>query len=94
MSTDGPNYKDTLSLPQTSFPMRGDLVKKEPARLEQWEQNGLYERIQKRRIEQLHKAGSSARGISESLNLKIRTVRKWISRIKKGILYPLKWDVL
>jgi len=52
MSTDGPNYKDTLSLPQTSFPMRGDLVKKEPGRLEQWENNGLYERIQKRRIEQ------------------------------------------
>ncbi len=52
MSTDGPNYKDTLSLPQTSFPMRGDLVKKEPARLEQWEENSLYQRIQKRRIEQ------------------------------------------
>ena len=52
MSTDSPNYKDTLSLPQTSFPMRGDLVKKEPARLELWENNGLYQRIQKRRIEQ------------------------------------------
>ena len=46
------NYKDTLTLPQTSFPMRGDLVKNEPARLEQWEQNGLYQKIQKRRIDQ------------------------------------------
>ena len=46
------NYKDTLTLPQTTFPMRGDLVKNEPARLEQWEENGLYQRIQKRRIDQ------------------------------------------
>ena len=44
MST-APNYKDTLTLPQTSFPMRGDLVKKEPQRLEIWEKNGLYEKI-------------------------------------------------
>ncbi len=52
MSNEGPNYKDTLSLPQTSFPMRGDLVKQEPARLEKWESEGLYERIQQRRAEQ------------------------------------------
>jgi len=52
MSTDGSQYKDTLTLPQTTFPMRGDLVIKEPARLEQWEKEGLYERIQKRRKSQ------------------------------------------
>lgn len=46
------NYKDTLSLPQTSFPMRGDLVKNEPQRLDQWESNGLYQHIQQRRIDQ------------------------------------------
>ncbi len=40
-----PNYKDTLTLPQTTFPMRGDLVKNEPARLAQWEADGLYEKI-------------------------------------------------
>lgn len=50
--SDEANYKDTLTLPQTTFPMRGDLVKNEPARLEQWEKNGLYQRIQKRRIDQ------------------------------------------
>ncbi len=49
MSTDASQYKDTLTLPQTTFPMRGDLVTKEPNRLEQWEKEGLYERIQARR---------------------------------------------
>lgn len=45
------NYKDTLSLPQTSFPMRGDLVKQEPKRLAKWESENLYKRIQQRRID-------------------------------------------
>jgi isoleucyl-tRNA synthetase len=44
-----PNYKDTLTLPQTSFPMRGDLVENEPLRLEKWEIGGLYEKILARR---------------------------------------------
>lgn len=32
--------------------MRADLVENEPARLDQWEQSGLYQRIQERRISQ------------------------------------------
>jgi len=40
-----PNYKDTLTLPQTTFPMRGDLVENEPKRLERWEHDGLYAKI-------------------------------------------------
>jgi isoleucyl-tRNA synthetase len=47
-----PNYKDTLTLPQTSFPMRADLVQNEPARLEAWEKAGLYEKILARRRSQ------------------------------------------
>jgi isoleucyl-tRNA synthetase len=43
--SNAPNYKDTLTLPQTSFPMRGDLVENEPKRLEIWEKNGLYHKI-------------------------------------------------
>jgi len=49
MSEEAKNYKETLSLPDTTFPMRGDLVKNEPKRLERWNGEGLYERIQKRR---------------------------------------------
>jgi len=39
------NYKDTILLPQTDFPMRGDLVKNEPARLERWNKEGLFKKI-------------------------------------------------
>jgi isoleucyl-tRNA synthetase len=49
MSAPAPNYKDTLTLPQTTFPMRGDLVENEPKRLAQWESGGLYQRILARR---------------------------------------------
>ena len=38
-------YKDTMNLPQTDFPMRGDLPKREPARLKQWEDERLYWRV-------------------------------------------------
>lgn len=43
--SNAPNYKDTLTLPQTSFPMRGDLVQNEPQRLAIWEKSGLYRKI-------------------------------------------------
>lgn len=39
------NYKATLNLPDTEFPMRGDLVTREPARLEKWERDELYFQI-------------------------------------------------
>jgi isoleucyl-tRNA synthetase len=52
MSDSAKNYKDTLTLPQTTFPMRGDLVENEPKRLERWESSGLYQRIISRRREQ------------------------------------------
>jgi len=49
MSAEAPTYKDTLTLPQTTFPMRGDLVENEPKRLAQWEGAGLYRKIIARR---------------------------------------------
>ena len=39
------DYKDTLNLPDTSFPMRGDLAKREPQMLAQWQAQGRYQRI-------------------------------------------------
>ena len=39
------NYKDTLNLPKTEFPMKANLAQREPAMLEQWEHNGLYGQI-------------------------------------------------
>src|SRR5438128_5082360 len=43
------DYKDTLNLPRTDFPMKADLVTREPQRLEKWQQARLYERIQSAR---------------------------------------------
>lgn len=42
------DLKNTLNLPTTKFPMRGDLVKREPARIEHWRKTDLYGRIQKK----------------------------------------------
>ncbi len=39
------DYKNTLNLPDTAFPMRGDLAKREPQWVKQWQESKLYERI-------------------------------------------------
>ncbi|MDE2517122.1 MAG: isoleucine--tRNA ligase [Rhodospirillales bacterium] len=41
----GQEYRDTVFLPRTDFPMRGDLPKKEPAILARWDAMGLIERL-------------------------------------------------
>jgi isoleucyl-tRNA synthetase len=43
------DYRDTLNLPETSFPMRGNLPKLEPQILKSWEEAKLYEQVQKAR---------------------------------------------
>ena len=40
-----PNYKTTVLLPKTDFPMKADLVTREPQRLAKWQEGGLYQRI-------------------------------------------------
>ncbi|MBW1782586.1 MAG: isoleucine--tRNA ligase [Deltaproteobacteria bacterium] len=39
------DYKQTLNLPKTAFPMKANLVKREPEILEKWEQIDLYKLI-------------------------------------------------
>ncbi|MDJ0665723.1 MAG: isoleucine--tRNA ligase [Desulfobacterales bacterium] len=41
------NYKKTLNLPQTKFPMKANLAQREPERLKQWEDNGLYQELRR-----------------------------------------------
>ena len=43
------DYKDTLNLPRTDFPMKADLVAREPERLKKWYAARLYEKIQDQR---------------------------------------------
>ncbi len=40
------NYKETLNLPQTDFPMKANLPEREPATLSWWEEQGIYQKIQ------------------------------------------------
>jgi isoleucyl-tRNA synthetase len=44
-----PDLKDTLLLPKTDFPMRANLVQREPGRVAHWDRLGLHARIQERR---------------------------------------------
>ncbi len=39
------DYRDTVFLPNTSFPMRGDLPRREPAMLARWREMGLWDRL-------------------------------------------------
>jgi len=43
------DYKDTLNLPKTDFPMRGNLSRREPEMLERWNELDLYGTLRKRR---------------------------------------------
>ncbi len=42
---DTPDYKSTLNLPKTDFPMRAGLPKREPEWLERWARIGVYDRL-------------------------------------------------
>jgi isoleucyl-tRNA synthetase len=49
MTEEAKDSKYKLNLPETTFPMRGDLAKREPAWLKEWQDKKLYERIRKAR---------------------------------------------
>ena len=41
-------YKQTMNLPKTGFPMRAGLSKSEPKRLKDWQDNKVYEQVLKK----------------------------------------------
>jgi len=45
MSEKATDYRTTLNLPDTAFPMRGDLPKREPAWVQEWNDKGLYRKL-------------------------------------------------
>ncbi|MFN2508645.1 MAG: isoleucine--tRNA ligase [Chthoniobacterales bacterium] len=45
----GANYKETLNLPATDFPMKANLATREPEIVKAWDETRLYEQIQKAR---------------------------------------------
>ena len=45
MSENKTNYRATLNMPDTAFAMRGDLPKREPAWVKNWDEQGLYKKL-------------------------------------------------
>ena len=50
--TEASVYRDTLNMPDTAFPMRGDLPKREGAWAQNWTDSGLYAKLRKARAGQ------------------------------------------
>ncbi|MEO1541743.1 MAG: isoleucine--tRNA ligase [Pseudomonadota bacterium] len=48
MCADTPDYRDTLFLPETDFPMRAGLPKREPDWLSRWAEIGVYDRLREK----------------------------------------------
>ncbi|MFV1956889.1 MAG: isoleucine--tRNA ligase [bacterium] len=81
------NYKDTLNLPKTDFPMRGNLPVKEPERIRKWDSGDLYRKILEsrkgREIYTLHDGPPYANG-----NIHMGTA---LNKILKDFVVKSKW---
>jgi len=83
MSAETPDYKTTLNLPKTDFPMRAGLPKREPEWLARWADMGVYDRLREkegRKSFTLHDGPPYANGnlhIGHALN---KTIKDMIVR--------------
>ncbi len=93
-------YKDTVFLPQTSFPMRGDLPKREPEWLQYWQEIGLYAQLRQDRkgLEKfvLHDGPPYANGnihIGHAVNKILKdVVNRCAWGLGKDVAYVPGWD--
>jgi isoleucyl-tRNA synthetase len=80
------DYRDTLNLPRTEFPMKADLVAREPQRLQRWDQDGLYGQIRAARAGQpryvLHDGPPFANGDLHIGHLLNRALKDFVVRHK------------
>ena len=42
------DYKQTINLPETDFPMKADLARREPERVARWLADGVYHELRRR----------------------------------------------
>ncbi|WP_343343774.1 isoleucine--tRNA ligase [Sphingomicrobium sp. XHP0239] len=98
--SDTPNYKDTVFLPKTDFPMKAGLPQKEPVILKKWQDEKIYQQVRKSREGRekfiLHDGPPYANGdihIGHALNktLKDVTVRAQ-TLLGKDAPYVPGWD--
>src|SRR5436190_1592833 len=94
------NYKNTLSLPRTEFPMKANLAAREPEMLKAWEETRLYQQIQKsregRELFVLHDGPPFANGdvhMGTALNKILKDfVVKSLTMLGKRAPYVPGWD--
>ena len=99
MCAETPDYKSTLNLPKTDFPMRAGLPKREPSWLERWEEIGVYDRLREKEDRKpfiLHDGPPYANGhlhIGHALN---KTIKDMIVRSHQMMGYDARyipgWD--
>ena len=81
------DYKSTLFLPQTDFPMRANLAQREPSFLQAWDESGVYERLMADRSDKplfiLHDGPPYA-----NANIHIGTA---LNKILKDFITRYKW---
>ncbi len=72
------DYKNTLLLPKTDFPMRAELPKREPALQAKWREEKIYEQIMSARKEAA--ARRTARSSSTTARPSPTVTRTWATR--------------
>ncbi|MEL7346318.1 MAG: isoleucine--tRNA ligase, partial [Pseudomonadota bacterium] len=96
----GPDYRDTLFLPTTDFPMRAGLPKREPEWLKRWEEMDIYHRLRREADDRppfaLHDGPPYANGnlhIGHALN---KTLKDFVVRSHQMMGYDSRyvpgWD--
>ncbi len=100
MSAETPDYRDTLFLPDTAFPMRAGLPAREPDWLARWERLGIYDRLRAKGADRpsfiLHDGPPYANGhlhIGHALN---KVLKDFITRsqqmLGRDARYVPGWD--
>ncbi len=98
--TEPKNYKDTLNLPQTPFPMKANLAGREPEMLKAWEAEGVYSAIRRKSAGKpkyvLHDGPPYANGhihIGHALNKVLKDlIVKYQTMRGHDALYVPGWD--
>lgn len=98
--TDQKDWRDTVFLPKTDFPMKAGLPQKEPAILERWQRLGLYQRLREQRADRekfiLHDGPPYANGdmhIGHALNHILKDmVARTQTLLGKNAPYVPGWD--
>ena len=94
------DYKNTLNLPRTDFPMKANLTQREPFMLDFWKENSIYEKIQQKNKDQspyiLHDGPPYANGHIHMGHVLNKVLKDFIVKYKSmnGFLSPYVpgWD--